>query len=116
VPTLELPRSVLLREAHAVPKTSAPIEGTPAHDASTEPSSSAQVASVAQSARKAVVEPLSAARYRIQLNASAQLKQKIEHALDLLSHSNPTGDLAAVVERALDLLIERVEKERFAQT
>jgi hypothetical protein len=66
--------------------------------------------------RKVVVEPLSVARYRIQLNASAELKQKLDHAVDLLSHSIPSGDLSSVIERALDLLIERVQKERFGQT
>jgi len=67
-------------------------------------------------ARGALVEPLSAARYRIQLNASPQLKAKLEQARDLLSHANPSGDLAALIERALDLLIERTLKRRFAQT
>ena len=67
-------------------------------------------------ARHAVIEPLSAARYRIQLNASPQLKAKLEQARDLLSHANPSGDLAAVIERALDLLLERTLKRRFAQT
>ncbi|HWZ90975.1 MAG TPA: hypothetical protein VNW92_19070, partial [Polyangiaceae bacterium] len=76
----------------------------------------AQTASATQASHTAVVEPLSAARYRIQLNASAQLKEKLDHALDLLSHSNPSGDLAVVIEHAVDLLIERVEKQRFAQT
>src|SRR5450432_743725 len=36
-----------------------------------------------------VVEPLSAERYRIQLNASAELRAKLKLAADLLSHSNP---------------------------
>jgi hypothetical protein len=76
----------------------------------------AQTAGAGQASHKPVVEPLSAARYRIQLNASAQLKEKLEHALDLLSHSNPSGDLAVMIERAVDLLIERVEKQRFART
>ena len=75
-----------------------------------------QPASAAKSSHKAVIEPLSSVRYRIQLNASAQLKEKLERALDLLSHSNPIGDLAVMIERAVDLLIERVEKQRFAQT
>jgi hypothetical protein len=64
----------------------------------------------------AAVEPLSPARYRIQLTASAQLKQKLEQAADLLSHSVASGDLAAVIERAVDLLIEKAQKRRFAQT
>jgi hypothetical protein len=67
-------------------------------------------------ARAHAIEPRSAERYRIQLNASAQLKQKLELAAELISHSNPSGDLAAVVERALDLPIEQTQKRRFAQT
>jgi hypothetical protein len=61
-------------------------------------------------------EPLSEGRYRLQLNASARLKEKLELARDLMSHANPSGDLAVVVERALDILIERLEARRFAQT
>jgi len=68
------------------------------------------------SARMQVLEPLSAERYRVQLNASAQLTAKLNLAVDLLSHSNPIGDLAVVIERAVDLLIEQVQKRRFAQT
>jgi hypothetical protein len=61
-------------------------------------------------------EPLSEGRYRLQLNASGRLKEKLELARDLMSHANPSGDLAVVVERALDVLIERLEARRFAQT
>jgi hypothetical protein len=94
-------------------------EDNAANEASCESSAPAEVAGSAPSAppaSKSVIEPLSAARYRIQLNASAQLKQKLEHAVDLLSHAIPNGDLSAIIERAVDLLIARVEKERFAQT
>jgi hypothetical protein len=107
-PTLALPRS-----------TSSPWSDV-ANDPTNERSSRTQSANSDQSppvaTSETVVEPLSAARYRIQVNASAQLKQKLEHAANLLSHSNPSGDLAVVIERALDFLIERVEKRRFAQT
>ncbi|HWZ88065.1 MAG TPA: hypothetical protein VNW92_04425 [Polyangiaceae bacterium] len=107
---------VLAGPAFALPRsTPSPDAGT-ANDSRKELPPPAQLASAAQTSHKAVVEPLSAARYRIQLNASAQLKEKLEHALDLLSHSNPGGDLAVMIERAVDLLIERVEKQRFTQT
>jgi hypothetical protein len=49
------------------------------------------------------------------LNVSAALKQKLEQARDLLSHANPSGDLAVVVERALDELNARLQSRRFAQ-
>jgi hypothetical protein len=102
--------------APALARSTPSSEAGAVNDSQKEVPPPAQTASAAQASHKAVVEPLSAARYRIQLNASAQLKEKLEHALDLLSHSNPSGDLAVMVERAVDLLIERVEKQRFAQT
>ena len=62
------------------------------------------------------VEPLSEARYRIQLNASATLKEKLDRLRALTSHSNPSGDLAVVIERAVDVALEQVEKRRFAKS
>lgn len=63
-----------------------------------------------------LLEPLSPARYKMQLTATAQLKEKLERAVRLMSHRHPTGDLAHVVEKALDLLIAALEKERFGKT
>jgi hypothetical protein len=68
---------------------------------------------VAPSARAATIQPLSAERYRVQLCASADLKRKLELARDLLRHAVPSGDLALLVERALDVLIEQTLKRRF---
>jgi 5-methylcytosine-specific restriction endonuclease McrA len=68
------------------------------------------------SAHPRPLEPLSCNRYRLQLTASQALKDKLERARDLMSHANPSGELALVVEKALDALLERLEKERFAQT
>lgn len=59
------------------------------------------------------VQPLAPERYRIQLTAGAELKRKLELATDLLRHSMPSGDLAAIVERALDVLIEQTLMRRF---
>jgi len=61
------------------------------------------------------LEPLSPTAYRLQLNTTPQLKEKLELARDLMSHSNPSGDLAVVVERALDLLLSKLNKQRFGQ-
>src|SRR5438128_2471085 len=46
--------------------------------------------------------------------ASRALRDKLKHAQDLRRHQVGDGDLAEIVERGLDLLIARVEKERFA--
>ena len=59
------------------------------------------------------IEPLSAGRYKVQLTADAELKRKLELARDLSRHAIPNGDLATILERALDLLIEKTLKRRF---
>ena len=73
-------------------------------------------ASVAAVPARGVIEPTSEARYRIQLNAGASLRDKLELLRALTSHSNPSGDLAVVIERAVDLALEQVQRERFATT
>jgi hypothetical protein len=63
-----------------------------------------------------LLEPTSAERYRLQLNISERLKQKLELLLDLSSHANSSRDLAVADERAVDTEIERINKVRFGQT
>jgi hypothetical protein len=62
------------------------------------------------------VEPLSAARYEVRFTASEELRQKLELCKDRLSHVNPSGDLAVVLERAVDLLLAELEKTRLGKT
>jgi hypothetical protein len=52
----------------------------------------------------------------LQLHIDGRLEAKLALARDLMSHANPTGDLAVVVERALDVLIEKLRARRFGQT
>ena len=61
---------------------------------------------------RAKLEPLSASSYRVQFTASAELYAKIQRARELVSHALPNGDLAQLIERALDELIERETKRR----
>jgi len=58
------------------------------------------------------LEPLSAERYRIEFSASTEFRAKLEQARELVSHSVPSGDIALVLERALDELIARELKRR----
>jgi hypothetical protein len=73
-------------------------------------------ATIPKTPARASIEPTSEARYRIQLNASAALKEKLELFKALISHSVPSGDIAAVLERALDFALEQAQKQRFAKT
>lgn len=59
------------------------------------------------------VEPLSARSYRVVFTASEQLKDKLDRARDLLSHTVAPSDLPGLIERALDLLIAHAERRRF---
>lgn len=59
------------------------------------------------------VQPLAPERYRVKLTAGAELKRKLELATGLLRHTLPSGDLASIVERALDVLIEQTLARRF---
>jgi hypothetical protein len=62
------------------------------------------------------IEPLSEARYRVQFTASQELVNKLEHAKDLLSHQNPTGELAVIVARGVELLIAQLEKSKLGKS
>jgi len=50
----------------------------------------------------------------VQFTISRETHDKLRCAQDLLRHSIPTGDPAVIFDRALTLLIEDLEKRRFA--
>jgi hypothetical protein len=66
--------------------------------------------------RRAVVEPISPARYRVQFTASAELHAKIERLAALMRSEVPDGDLAAIIERAVAEKLERLEARRFGRS
>jgi hypothetical protein len=70
----------------------------------------------APSARRPVVSPLAPDRYEIRFTASAQTREKLRLAQDMLRHAVPTGDLAEVIDRALTALLEDLARKKFAAT
>jgi hypothetical protein len=58
------------------------------------------------------LEVLSATRYKVQFSAGEQLYDKLQRAKQLMSHSNPTGDLETIFGKALDLLVENLSKKK----
>ncbi|MDF2692016.1 MAG: hypothetical protein K0S65_399 [Labilithrix sp.] len=103
-PKDDLPSTIRLLPATNVPTptTSCPTASASAHSES--PS------------RKPSIEPLSAARYKVQFTATQELCDKLERAARLMSHRTPSGDLTVVVNEALDLLIADLEKRRLGKT
>jgi hypothetical protein len=63
---------------------------------------------------RAVVEPLAAERYRVQLTISGETHEKLRRAQDLLRHQIPDGDLATVFDRAITLLVSDLERKKCA--
>ncbi|MEM6559068.1 MAG: HNH endonuclease [Myxococcota bacterium] len=59
---------------------------------------------------------LSESRYRLQVTIPEQTRAKLDAACDLLRHQIPDGDLALVLDHALDALIEARLKRKFAKT
>src|SRR4051812_9386637 len=98
----------------------APLRSPPGGPAS--PSAGGALSSAATPAGSAlrrerdrpVVAPLSADTFRIQFTASRATRDKLQQAQDLLRHRVPDGDLATIVDAALDALIAKTLKERFA--
>jgi hypothetical protein len=55
-------------------------------------------------------------RYAISVTIARSTHDKLRHAQALLSHAIPSGDIAQVLDRALDCLVDKLEKRRFAAT
>jgi 5-methylcytosine-specific restriction endonuclease McrA len=64
--------------------------------------------------RRVTVAPLSTGTYKLQLTISAATHDKLRRVRDLLRHSIPTGDMAEVLDRALALLLQDLERRRCA--
>ena len=59
--------------------------------------------------------PLSEGRYKVQFSAGQRLHDKLRQAQELMRHRAPNGDLAVVLERAVDLLIAERKKQLFGK-
>jgi hypothetical protein len=70
--------------------------------------------SVAASTR-ASLEPLGEDRFLVKVTLTRATRDKLELARDLMRHRNPDGRLDAVLEAALDALIDDFEKRRFGK-
>src|SRR4029078_10037529 len=67
-------------------------------------------------AATAITAPLAPDRYRLQVTISGECLQKLRLAADMLGHAVPNGDGAAVIDRALTLLLADLARKKFAAT
>ena len=61
------------------------------------------------------VAPLASDRYLLRVTLSAEAHAKLRRAQDLMRHTIPNGDAAAILERALSLLVDHLEKSKIAR-
>jgi hypothetical protein len=91
------------REQHAPGHVAGPgVSPTPGQAESTAP--------------RAKVAPLSPQRFALQVTIPQATHDKLRRAQELLSHALPSGDVAEVLDRALDSLIHELEKRKYAAT
>src|SRR6185436_14780165 len=60
--------------------------------------------------------PLSPRRYKLQLTISGETLEKLRRAKDMLGHAVASGDDDAVLNRALTVLLDKLAREKYAQT
>jgi hypothetical protein len=60
----------------------------------------------------AILAPPPRDRHRFTFTFSAADCEKLELARDLLRHAVPSGDPAVIFDRALDILVSKLERER----
>ena len=73
-------------------------------------------AAVPPPSRPAIVQPLAPERYKVQFTVSSETREKLRRVQDLMRHIIPNGDVAAIFDRALSLLLEDLEKRKVGAT
>ena len=76
----------------------------------------APASSPSPSASRSTMRPIAAERYEVRFTATAEMRERLRLAQDLLGHAVPSGDLAQIVDRALTVLIDQLLRRKFAAT
>jgi hypothetical protein len=63
--------------------------------------------------RPTVILALAPDRYKLQVTISESTQQKLLQAQELIRHQIPDGNTAEILDRALDLLVEKLKKQKF---
>ena len=88
----------------------APAESKPA-PTNSEPT----MASKSPTSPRPMLEPVSADRFLLRVTLSASTHAKLRRAQDLIGPTAHNGDLAEILDRALSLLVDELERVKFAK-
>jgi hypothetical protein len=80
------------------------------------PSSGGQDVAATPATRQsaAVLTPLAPERYKLQVTLTRETHERLRRAQALARHTLPDGDVGEILDRALTLLIDHLERRRFA--
>ena len=106
--------SALARLAPA--QVAAPVPGQVVTAPGMIPDNSPVLAQVAPPALRDKVAPIAPQRFALQVTIASSTHDKLRRAQALLGHSVPSGEIALVLDRALDALIGQLEKRKCAST
>jgi hypothetical protein len=79
------------------------------------PEAPRQASSQVAASVSGTVAPLSPGRYEIRFTVNEAMREKVRRAQDLLRHATPTGALAEIFERAVNLLLEDLARKKLAE-
>jgi hypothetical protein len=99
---------------HALPPTSASAIVSASTPAGGPPVSAPPSLGPLSPRTSAQVEVLSPDRYRVQVTIGGVTLEKLQLAKDMLRHALPTGDEAAILDRALSALLADLAQRKFA--
>jgi 5-methylcytosine-specific restriction endonuclease McrA len=71
---------------------------------------------VQRAPKPAVVAALSPSRYLVRVTIGQETHDKLQRARNLLRHTIPNGDQAAIIDRALTVLLDQLEKTKHSAT
>lgn len=66
--------------------------------------------------RPPVVTPLAPEQYKVQVTVGRETIEKLRRVQDLMRHTIPNGDPAAIIDRALAVLLAQLERTKLAAT
>lgn len=66
--------------------------------------------------RRPIVAPLASDRYLLKISVSAATHARLRRAQDLMRHTIANGDPAVIIDQALALLVEQLERTKFARS
>ena len=108
-PRPDVPSTVRKLPAVTVPARSAPMATSPIAAAASEPVPSILTPPPTP---RPIIEPTSPERYRVQFTVGKDTHDKLRRLQALLRREIPNGDPAAIFDRAVTLLLEKVEREK----